>query len=139
MKAVALVLFTLIFAGTSAAPAQEQMKHDKKKSDHKFALKELKVFHDVLHPLYHNALPKGDFSAIRNKLNELHMDAIAIQKAKLPKKLAGRQKEFDNKSAAIVFLLGDMVSMKDKVDDATIEKMFNDMHEAFESLAELMK
>lgn len=139
MKAVALVLFTLMFAGTTSVPAQEQMKHDEKKSGHKFALKELKVFHDVLHPLFHDALPRGDFSTIRSKLHELHKDAVAIQKAKLPKKLAGRQKEFDNKSAVLVSLLGDMVSMKDIVDDATIEKMFNDMHEAFEGLAELMK
>ena len=139
MKNIVSIVLTMMLIGTASGLCQEQMKHVEKNSEHGFAVKELKAFHDVLHPLFHDVLPVGDFTTIRSKLDELLKDAVVIQKAKFPRKLLGRQKEFQKKSAGLVALLTDMVTMKDKVDDATMEKMFNDMHEAFESLAELVK
>jgi hypothetical protein len=134
-----LALATFTATSFSQEKEKEESKADHKKSEHGFALKELTAFHNVLHPLVHESLPGNDFPAIRKGLDELLDKAMAIGKAKLPKKLQGRSKEFKKKSSELVMQLKEMVETKDKVDDATIEKQFNEMHETFESLAELLK
>lgn len=139
MKACISLVLTLVITSAMLALAQEQKQQDEKKSEPGFPLKEMGVFHRILHPLVHDALPNGDFGAIRGKLDTLLAQAKAIQKAKLPKKFTGRKEEFDKKSKELVSNLTDMVSMKDIVDEATMEKLFNDMHETFESLAELLR
>ena len=139
MKTLIFTVMALLFVGTASVFGQKEMKDEGKKSEHAFAIKELKLFHDVLHPLVHDALPKGDFGRIRSNLEKLLKKATAIDKAKLPKDLAGRKAEFKTKSGELVTLLTEMVSMKDKVDDDTLEKMFNEMHERFEQLAEIVK
>ncbi len=136
MKAIISLVFTMVIASGMLAEAREQKE---KKSEPDFPLKEMAVFHHILHPLVHDALPKGDFAAIRARLDTLLAEANAIHKAKLPKKFAGRKQEFDNGSKELVSQLTDMVAMKDIVDEATMEKLFNDMHESFESLAELLR
>ena len=135
MKTLLLVVMALLFAGMTSVVAQT--KAAKKKPA--FAMKELKAFHDVLHPLVHDALPKSDFGRIRGGLEKLLEKAKAIQAAKLPKPLEGRSQEFENVSESLVAGLEDMVSMKDKVDDATIEKLFNEMHDTFEQLVEITR
>ena len=105
----------------------------------KSIVKEVQAFHKLLHPLVHDALPKGDFAKIRENLEKLLKGATAIQEAQIPKKLAGRQKEATDAANELVSQLTDMVSTKDKIDDATLEKLFNDMHEKYEQLAEIVK
>ena len=136
MKVLGLLALTFVITSGMLAAAQEQKE---KKSETDFPIREMAVFHHILHPLVHDALPKGDFGAIREKLDTLLAEANAIHKAKLPKKFAGRKEEFDNGSKKLVSQLTDMVAMKDIVDEATMEKLFNDMHESFESLAELLR
>ena len=101
--------------------------------------KELRAFHDVLHPLVHESLPDNDFTTIKKSLDTLLTRATALQKGKLPKELAVRKEEFDRKSGELVMLLKEMVAMKDTVHDAMLEKQFNAMHETFEELAGLMR
>jgi hypothetical protein len=134
---ISIVLTFLVTSG--ALRAAEEQKQAEKKSEPAFAIKEMNVFHKILHPLVHDALPKEDFAAIRGKLDTLLAEAKAIQHAKLPKKFAGRKDEFEKQSAELVSQLADLVSMKDIVDDATLEKLFNDMHESFESLGEILR
>ena len=138
MKTLVAIVLGLVATSGVLSTAQDQ-KQEGKKSEPAFALKEMNVFHKILHPLVHDALPNNDFAAIRSKLDTLLAEAKALQQAKLPKKFAGRKDEFDKQSAELVSQLTDLVSMKDIVDDATLEKLFNDMHESFESLGEILR
>jgi hypothetical protein len=135
---LSLTIISASLALTQEATKEEQKK-EPKKAEHGFALKELTAFHDELHPLVHEALPNGDFDAIRKGTDELLERAMALEKATLPKKFKGRSKEFEKKAGELVQLLQDMSDTKDKVDDATIEKQFNDVHDMFETLAEILK
>jgi Zn-dependent M32 family carboxypeptidase len=139
MKQIPFVLFFLIIALSASSLSQNKKEVEPAKSVQKSLDREIQAFHKGLHPLVHDALPKGDFSTIRESLERLLERAKAIQGAQAPKKLAGRQKEIDDAASSLVSQLADMVSTKDKVDDATLEKMFNDMHETFEQLAEIVK
>ena len=139
MKTMVFALVTLIVAVTTSVFAQKQMKDKEKPSEHRFALKELQVFHDVLYPLVHEALPKSDFDRIKRNLGRLLRRATAIQKVKLPMELAGRKEGFEAKSNELVTQLQDLVGMKDAVDDRTLEKAFNEMHETFEQLVEIVR
>ena len=50
-----------------------------------FGVKEYDAFHDVLHPLEHEALPKGDFARIRSQAKELTERGDAIVRLGVPK------------------------------------------------------
>jgi hypothetical protein len=134
-----LIAIVIGFVATSGILSAQEKKEEGKKSEPAFALKEMNVFHKILHPLVHDALPNNDFAAIRSNLDTLLAEAKAIQQAKLPKKFAGRKEEFEKQTEELVSQLTDLVSMKDIVDDATLEKLFNDMHESFESLGEILR
>ena len=138
MKTLVAIVLGLVATSGVLSTAQDQ-KQEGKKSEPAFALKEMNVFHKILHPLVHDALPNNDFAAIRSKLDTLLAEAKALQQAKLPKKFAGRKEEFKRQTEELVSQLTDLVSMKDIVDDATLEKLFNDMHESFESLGEILR
>jgi len=134
-----LLLALAVFTTASFSQEKEAAKSEHKKGEHGFALRELTAFHDVLHPLVHEALPSSDFGSIRKGIDGLLEKAMTIQQAKLPRKLQGRSKEFKKKAAELVKQLEGMSETKNNVDDATIEKQFNDVHDTFESLAELVK
>ncbi|MBM2840245.1 MAG: hypothetical protein HW412_773 [Bacteroidetes bacterium] len=140
MKHLCTLLLALAVSITASfSQEKEEAKAEHKKGEHGLALKELTAFHDILHPLVHEALPNSDFATIRKGIDELLEKAMVIQQAKLPKKLLGRSKEFKKKAAELAKELQEMSETKDKVDDATIEKQFNEMHDTFESLAEIIK
>lgn len=129
--AMALVLCSISYAQEKQHGEQEGMKHS-------FALKELDVFHDALHPLVHESYPEGDFDTIRAGLENLLDKAKAIEKARLPKKLAGRKKGFLKQSKELVTQLIEMIEIMGVVDDDILGTKFNDMHETFEGLVQLL-
>lgn len=129
--AIILVLCSISYAQEKQHGEQEGMKHS-------FALIELDVFHDALHPLVHESYPEGDFDTIRAGLENLLDKAKAIEKARLPKKLAGRKKGFLKQSKELVTQLTEMIEIKDVVDDDILGMKFNDMHETFEGLVQLL-
>ena len=51
---------------------------------HGFSYKEYEKFHDVLHPLEHDALPKKDYRRIRSQANLLVKRGNAIVKLGVP-------------------------------------------------------
>src|SRR5918992_819914 len=53
--------------------------------DHGFSVKEYENFHDVLHPLEHEALPNNDFKTIRARAGELVKLGEAIIKLGVPR------------------------------------------------------
>ena len=138
MKPFLIVAMALVLC--SVTYAQEKEQHGEQEGmKHSFALKELDIFHDALHPLVHESYPKGGFDTIRANLENILDKAKAIEKAKLPKKFAGRKKEFQKRSKELVTQLTEMIEIKDIVDDDTLGMKFNDMHETFESLVHLLQ
>jgi hypothetical protein len=60
-----------------------------------FGVKEYDAFHDLLHPLEHEAVPKNDFARIRSEAKELTRRGDAITRLGVPKGIkAGQVEEF---------------------------------------------
>jgi hypothetical protein len=137
VKILLVAMCTIVLAvGAIAQEVKDGMKVENK--GHAFALKELDTFHDQLHPLVHDALPAKDFATVRAALDGLHAKSIAIQKAKLPKKLASHRKDFQKQSKMLVTQLSELAKNKETMDDGTLEKKFDEMHETFEQLVQLL-
>jgi hypothetical protein len=101
-----------------------------------FGIKEYDAFHDVLHPLEHEALPKGDFAKIRSEAKELSKRGDAIVKLGVPKAIKAEQteafkKHLDEFAAALVKFSSDAESGT----DADLKTSFSSVHDLFEELA----
>jgi hypothetical protein len=134
MRTIASLVLLLMVQLVSLS-AQEM----EKKMDHGFTLKELDTFHEILHPLVHESYPKGDYATICSHLDTLLQSAMALEKAKLPKRLKGVRKEFVAQSKVLTGEVKELLTLSDKVDDTIFGEKFNDMHETFEHLAELLR
>ena len=94
-------------------------------------------FHEVLHPLMHEALPQKDFKTMRARAGELVRRGRAIVKTGVPQgvkdEAAFRKglKSFDAELAAFRKAAG-------RKDDAQLEKTFNAVHDTFEMLADML-
>ncbi len=127
---VALAL-TLFVAGTSFAASD-----DKK---HSFGFKEYDAFHDVLHPLEHEALPKGDYAKIRSDAKELIKRGDAIVKLGVPRgtkteSVEDFKKQLDEFAKALVKFGGDAESGT----DADLKTSYSAVHDLFEELARML-
>lgn len=71
---LALLVVVFVWCHTSTVEAQ-----------HAFPVKEYEAFHDVLHPLEHEALPQKDYARIRKHATELVRRGQAIVKLGVPK------------------------------------------------------
>jgi hypothetical protein len=102
-----------------------------------FSVKEYNEFHDVLHPLQHEALPNKDFKTIRAKAAELATRGEAIIKLGVPagvKNTAEFEKELKNFTAAIAKFKSDAA----KATDAQLEESYLAVHDTFEMLAHML-
>jgi len=104
-----------------------------------FGIKEYDAFHDVLHPLEHEALPKGDFARIRSQAKELITRGDAIVKLGVPgeikaEKTEGFKKQLDGFAKALVKFGVDAESGT----DADLKTSFSAAHDLFEALAHMI-
>lgn len=132
-KAVILTTIVLMLglAGESAGRAALSV------ADEHFSVREYNLFHDVLHPLQHEALPKKDFKTIRARAAELVMRGRAIIKLGVPAGVESKQ-EFakglkDFEKALLVFKADAR-----KKSDTRLEASYSAVHETFEMLASLL-
>jgi hypothetical protein len=102
--------------------------------EHGGSVKELDAFHESLHPLVHEMLPKKDYSGIRAKLPDLLKSARAVAEAKLPERLASRQEAYTTLGNRLV---KQVTTLRKTRDIVAFEKLFNDMHMTFEKLVDL--
>lgn len=105
---------------------------------HGFNVKEYDRFHDVLHPLEHDALPQKDFRRIRSKASELVRLGKAIVKVGAPEgfptarqELSKELKKFDR---ALVRFKADA---KSGTDDQ-LKVSYSAVHDSFEMLASIL-
>jgi len=104
-----------------------------------FGIKEYDAFHDVLHPLEHEALPKGDFARIRSQAKELSKRGDAIVKLGVPATIKAENKEqfkkhLDDFATALVKFSADAESAT----DADLKTSYSAVHDLFEELAHVL-
>ena len=106
--------------------------------DH-FSVREYNVFHDLLHPLEHEALPAKDFQRIRTNAAELARHGDAIVRAGIPKGTAEKYREdFRKELKKFKSALGKLRKDAKRGTDAQLEASFSAVHDSFEMLAGML-
>ena len=126
----ALLLSTALLHGAGATSAATQ---------HGFSVKAYEEFHDVLHPLEHDALPKKDFRRIRSQVNLLVKRGNAIIKIGVPSgtgedKKEEFAKELDSFSKALAKFKAD--ARRGTNDQLKVS--YSAVHDIFEMLAGML-
>lgn len=106
-------------------------------TDEHFSVREYNLFHDVLHPLQHEALPKKDFKTIRARAVELVTRGRAIVKLGVPAGVQEKeefQKELKGFEEALTKFEGDA----EKASDVQLEESYSAVHDSFEMLASML-
>ncbi len=101
-----------------------------------FSVKEYEKFHDVLHPLEHEALPSGDFKTIRARAAELVRLGEAIVRLGVP---AGVKQEYRNDFREELKKFSDaLIKFRSDAEggsDAQLKVSYSAVHDSFEMLA----
>ena len=108
-------------------------------TDQGWSVKEYELFHDVLHPLEHEALPQGDFKRIRTQARELATRGDAIVKLGIPagvneKYHADFRTELNRFNDALTRFRRDAESGT----DAQLKESYSAVHDSFEMLAAML-
>jgi hypothetical protein len=104
-----------------------------------FSVREYEEFHDVLHPLQHEALPNGDFKRIRAEANELVKRGEAILKLGVPAGVTEQNvKEFREELKRFGDALAKFKTDADTGTDAQLKESYSAVHDSFEMLAALL-
>ena len=132
------MLLSIIFASnvytTNGAFFQEGHK-----TEHGFNVKQYDYFHDVLHPLQHEALPKKDFQRIRAKATLLSKRGRAILKLGVPRRTSAENRvEFKNELKKFKEALDKFASDAKRGTDVQLETSYSAVHDSFEMLAALL-
>lgn len=103
----------------------------------RFAIEEYELFHKVLDPLQHEALPQGDFQRIRSVANELVESGKAIVKLRLPKAEGENRRRFAETRRKFDRALDAFMSDARKNNNPRLGKSLTAVHDSFEELADL--
>jgi len=104
-----------------------------------FGVKEYDDFHDVLHHLQHEALPKNDLATIRNRAEELVKLGDAIVKLGVPAKTKSEKVEaFKKQLSDFEKFLTKYGADAKSGSDAELKKSYEAVHESFEELAGML-
>ena len=108
-------------------------------AQHGFSVKQYGEFHDVLHPLEHEALPNKDFRRIRIKSGELVKHGRRIVKLGVPAGTVDDQKA-DFKKELVKFNSAMTRFRADarKGSDAQLKTSYSALHDSFETLASML-
>ncbi len=106
--------------------------------DH-FSVQQYNHFHDLLHPLEHDALPAKDFQRIRSEASELIKRGEAIVRLGVPRGTSERYVEdFRKELKKFKSALGKLKKHVKRGTDAQLEASFSDVHDSFEMLAGML-
>ena len=130
MSRIARIVFVVTFFLMLAPVASAE--------DH-FSVKEYNVFHDLLHPLEHEALPAKDFQRIRSNAAGLVRRGEAIVRVGVPRGTAERYREdFRKELKKFKSALGKLRKDAKRGTDAQLEASFSAVHDSFEMLAGML-
>ena len=128
ITALTILSISLIIA-TAAVAAQ-----------HGFRVKEYEQFHDVLHPLEHEALPKKDFKRIRAKSSLLVKRGRAIVKMGVPSGTKDdRQEEFKKELKRFDEALVRFRAAARTGSNTELQTSYSAVHDSFEMLAGMLR
>lgn len=134
--ALAAIFATALSNHAWTTTGHPQEEHGKK---HGFSVRQYETFHDVLHPLQHEALPNKDFRRIRSRSALLTKRGRAIVNLGVPRGTNAEHKEEFRKelkkfSKALTKFRSDALRGK----DAQLEVSYNEVHDSFEMLAAML-
>jgi len=133
MMIIGVMMLLLSTGGTYAQEKKAEHKMEAKGS----MVKEVDSFHELLHPLVHDAYPKKDFGSIRKALPDLISSARSLGKAKLPKELTAKREAYRKESKKLMKQLKDLDAKK--MPDEQFGKLFSEMHDTFENIMEIVR
>jgi len=108
-------------------------------AQHGFSVPQYEQFHDVLHPLEHEALPKKDFNRIRAKAPELVKLGKAIVAVGIPAGTKDEQKEeFAKELKKFDKALAKFSADAKKKNDVKLKASYSAVHDSFEMLAGML-
>ena len=108
-------------------------------ADENFSVKEYNEFHQVLHPLQHEALPRKDFQRIRANAGELVKHGEAIVKLGVPSGTAAKNVEdFRKELTKFSDALAKFSEHAKAGTDEQVESSFSSVHDSFEMLAGML-
>ena len=104
-----------------------------------FSVREYNVFHDLLHPLEHEAVPAKDFQRIRTNAADLARRGDAIVRLGVPRGTAERYREdFRKELKKFKAALGKLRKDAKRGTDAQLEASFSAVHDSFEVMAGML-
>ncbi len=120
-----ILVGVLIFASSAAVFAQ-----------HGFSVKQYEEFHEVLHPLEHEALPNKDFRRIRAQSGNLFKHGRQIVKLGVPAGTAAdQQAEFKKELAKFNGALHKCRIHARRGNNSQLQSSYSAVHDSFEMLA----
>lgn len=126
----ALLLSVALLDGPGATIAAAQ---------HGFSYKEYEKFHDVLHPLEHDALPKKDYRRIRSQANLLVKRGNAIVKLGVPGGTSDDKKEeFAKELNSFRKALATFRTDARTGTNTQLKSSYSAVHDTFETLAGML-
>jgi hypothetical protein len=109
-------------------------------TQHGFSFKEYEKFHDVLHPLEHDALPKRDYRRIRSRANLLVKRGKEIVKLGVPSGTSDDNKEeFAKELGSFSKALAKFKADARRGTDEQLKASYSDVHDTFEMLSALLR
>ena len=109
-------------------------------AQHGFSFKEYEKFHDVLHPLEHDALPKKDYRRIRSQANLLVKRGNAIVKLGVPSGTGeDKKEEFAKGLNSFREALAKFKADARHGTNDQLKTSYSAVHDSFEMLAALVR
>lgn len=109
-------------------------------AQHGFRVKEYEEFHDVLHPLEHEALPKKDFKRIRAKSALLVNRGRAIVRVGVPQGISeDRKEEFTKELKKFDQMLTRFRTAARTGSNTQLQTAYSAVHDSFEMLAGMLR
>jgi hypothetical protein len=108
-------------------------------AQHNFSAKEYEEFHDVLHPLEHDALPNKDYRRIRSQTGELVKRGRAIVKSGVPEALVDQKREeFKAELKTFDAALNRLRSVARRGSNTKLASSYSAVHDSFEKLMSML-
>ena len=108
-------------------------------AQHTFSVKEYDHFHDLLHPLEHEALPKKDYRRIRANASSLVARGKAIVKVGVPAGTSEDQKEaFASELKKFSLALNKFRADARRGNNARLRTSYSAVHDSFEMLVAML-
>lgn len=96
-------------------------------------------FHDVLHPLEHEALPNKDYRRIRSQSGELVKRGKAIVKTAVPATLTGEKRsEFVLEMSTFNAALNQLKTAARRGSNSKLARSYSAVHDSFEKLMHML-